>query len=288
MVKKSKKSKDSFLHIINLFRSFIGNMLMVLFSITCIFPVVWLILSSLKTETEFTKSIIALPEKLYLENYIDIIFNSNILFYMLNSIKVTVISLLGIILIGYVTAYFIARYNNKLIKAVFVYYLIGMLIPIHALMIPVFIVFDKFSLTNNLMSLVFSYVAFGIPIAIFLIQSYIKNIPIEIEEAAAIDGSTFSKTLFRIIFPICRPIIITVGIIQLFACWNEFPFALTLITDDSLRTIPLGLTMLKGQYTNSYTRTMTSMVVSMLPVIIIYFSFSKQIVKGMVAGAVKG
>lgn len=288
MVEKSKKSRTVFLHAIKILRSFAGNILMILFSLSCIFPVIWLIISSFKTEAEFTKSIIALPEKLYLENYKDMIFNSNILSYMLNSIKVTAVSLICIILIGYVTGYFVARYNNKYTKGLFGYYLIGMLIPIHALMIPVFIVFDKFSLTNNLMSLILSYVAFGIPIAIFLIQSYIKNIPLEIEEAAAIDGSTFSKTLFRIVFPICRPIIITVGIIQLFACWNEFPFALTLITDDSLRTIPLGLTMLKGQYTNSYTRTMTSMVVSMLPVIIIYFSFSKQIVKGMVAGAVKG
>ena len=108
------------------------------------------------------------------------------------------------------------------------------------------------------------------------------------EEAAAIDGSSFSQTLWQIIFPICRPILTTVGIIQVFGCWNEFSFALVLIKDVSLQTVPLALTQFKGQFASDYPKQMAAMLITMAPVVILYFIFSKEIIKGMVSGAVKG
>ena len=137
-------------------------------------------------------------------------------------------------------------------------------------------------------SLLFPYVSFGLPIGIFLVEGFVKSIPISLEEAASIDGSTFSNTLWRIIFPICKPILVTVAIIQVFSCWNEFPFALVLIKDVALQTVPLALTQFKGQFASDYPKQMAAMLLTMAPIVILYFIFSREIIKGMVAGAVKG
>jgi raffinose/stachyose/melibiose transport system permease protein len=132
------------------------------------------------------------------------------------------------------------------------------------------------------------YISFGLPIAIFLVESYIKNIPTSIEEAASIDGASFHRTLFTIMMPICAPIMATVAVIQTFACWNEFSFALVLLSDARKRTVPLEIAMLRGQYSSNYPQIFATMILAMIPTIIFYFVFRKQIMNGMVAGAVKG
>ena len=116
----------------------------------------------------------------------------------------------------------------------------------------------------------------------------LSSIDQELYEAAAIDGSSFSHTLWNIIFPICRPILVTVAIIQVFSCWNEFSFALVLIKDVGLQTVPLALTQFKGQFASDYPKQMAAMLITMAPIVVLYFAFSKQIINGMVAGAVKG
>ena len=121
-----------------------------------------------------------------------------------------------------------------------------------------------------------------------LVEGFVKGVPEALEDAAAIDGSSFSNTLFRIILPICRPILVTVAIIQIFSCWNEFSFALVLIRDVGLQTVPLALTQFKGQFASDYPKQMAAMLITMAPIVVLYFAFSKQIIKGMVSGAVKG
>ena len=164
----------------------------------------------------------------------------------------------------------------------------GMLIPIHSLLVPIYIVFKNFGLTDKWYTLIIPYVAFGLPIAIFLVEGFIKGIPVALEEAAAIDGSSFSRTLFSIILPVAKPILTTIAIIQTFACWNEFSFALVLVSNSKLQTVPLAMTQFTGQFASDYPKIMAAMLLTMSPIIILYFVFSKQIIKGMVAGAVKG
>ena len=123
---------------------------------------------------------------------------------------------------------------------------------------------------------------------IFLTEGYVKGIPVALEEAASIDGAAFSRTLWTIIFPLCRPILVTIAIIQIFGCWNEFSFALVLMNDVNLQTVPLALTQFKGQFASDYPKQMAAMLLTMSPIVVLYFMFSKHIIKGMVAGAVKG
>lgn len=264
------------------------NAVLCIFSATCIFPAIWLLYSSMKTKSEFNANPIALPSSINFENYIHVLQKSDMASWMWNTFRNTAISLILILLIGFIVGYFVARFQFRGRKALYSYFLLGMLIPIHALMVPMYILFTKTGLGDAWYTLIFPYTAFGIPIAVFLVESYVKNIPKELEEAAAIDGSSFTRTLFSIILPICKPILVTVGIIQFFSLWNEFTFALILINDEALKTISVGLTIFKGQYATDYPQMMAAMFLSILPAVLIYFAFSKQVIKGMVAGAVKG
>lgn len=266
----------------------VQNLILLIFSITCIFPAVWLFYSSMKSKAEFNANPIKLPTGLNFEHYIEVLTKSNIIQWMGNTVRNTVLSLLLVILIGFIVGYFISRFRFRGRKLMYGYFMMGMLVPIHALMIPMYVLFTKTGMGDSWYTLIFPYTAFGIPIAVFLVESYVQNIPKELEEAAAIDGSSFSRTLFTIILPVCLPILVTVGIIQFFSTWNEFTFALILISKETLKTVPVGLTIFKGQYSTDYPRMMTAMLLAILPAMIIYFMFSKQIIKGMVAGAVKG
>jgi raffinose/stachyose/melibiose transport system permease protein len=244
--------------------------------------------SSLKTKQEFALDIISLPKVLHFGNYISAIKIGKMHLFFGNSLFNSVISVLFIILIGFIVAYFLSRYTFIGRNFIYVLFLFGMLVPIHSLLIPVFIQFKVVGLLDQRFTLLLPYIAFGLPMAIFLFESFIKSTPIEIEEAAYIDGASTSTIIFRIIFPICRPVLSTTLILSFLNSWNEFPFALILLRKQSLKTIPIGLSNFNGQYTVNYPQLMAAMVIAVLPVIIIYLLFSKRIIEGMTAGSVKG
>lgn len=264
------------------------NAILLLFSLSCIFPVIWLFGSSLKEKTEFYQSPLALPKSPSFQHYINILTESKIGTWMLNSVRNSVMSLVFIILFSFVMGYFLARFRFLGRNVLYGYLLLGMLIPVHALMVPMYVLFTKVGLTDNWFTLVLPYVALGLPIGVFLVESYVHSIPVEVEEAAAIDGCSFHRMLFAIIGPMCKPILVTVGIIQFFYLWNEFTFSLILIDSEQLMTVPVGITLFRGQFSTDFPRMMTAMLVAILPAMVLYFIFSRQIIKGMVAGAVKG
>ena len=270
--------------------AFFLNFLMIVFSASCIFPLVWMFYSSLKTKRVFNADIIGLPKEPTFSNYIKIMTNQDyhIGQSMMASVRTTVLSLFFIVLFGFIVGYILSRIKFKGNRILYVMFLMGMLIPVHSLLVPIYVVFNKSGLGNHWFTLIIPYVAFGLPMAVFLVEGFIKAIPVELEEAAAIDGSSFTRTLFSIILPVAKPILVTIAIIQVFSCWNEFSFALVLIKDVRLQTVPLAMTMFKGQFASDYPKIMSAMLTTMAPIVVLYFIFSKQIIKGMVAGAVKG
>lgn len=270
--------------------SVVLNAIMLLFSLSCIFPLVWMLYSSLKVKREFNRDIISLPTNPTIQNFVDVLTNPDyhIGDSILNSVRTTVISVSLIVFFGFIVGYFLARIRFKGSKIIWMMLLMGMLIPVHSLLVPIYVVFNRVGLSNQWFTLIIPYVAFGLPIAVFLCQSFIKEVPTALEEAASIDGCSFSGTLFKVIMPICKPIMITVAILQTFSCWNEFSFALVLIRDTALQTVPLAMTQFTGQFSSDYPKIMAAMLITMAPIVILYFAFSKQIIKGMVAGAVKG
>lgn len=266
------------------------NLMLILFSLTCIFPLVWMFYSSLKEKRAFNADIIGLPKAPTMLNYKRILENTDYHLgsSMFNSFRTTLLSVALIVILGFIVGYILARIKFKMNRALYLMFLMGMLIPVHSLLVPIYVVFNKCGLSNKWFTLVIPYVAFGLPVAIFLVEGFVKGIPVALEEAAAIDGSSFTRTLFQIIMPICRPIMTTIAIIQTFSCWNEFSFALILIKSPKLQTVPLAMTQFTGQFASDYPKIMAAMLLTMSPIVVLYFCFSKQIIKGMVAGAVKG
>ncbi|MGN0432475.1 MAG: carbohydrate ABC transporter permease [Lachnospiraceae bacterium] len=266
------------------------NVMLWIFSLTCIFPLIWMFYSSLKEKRVFNADIVGLPTNPTLSNYVKILTNPDYKLpqSMFNSFYVTACSVLLIVFFGFIVGYILSRIKFRLNRPFYIMFLMGMLIPVHSLLVPIYIVFKKAGFVSQWYTLIIPYVAFGLPMAIFLVEGFVKGIPNALEEAAAIDGSSFSRTLFSIIMPICRPIMVTVGIINVFSCWNEFSFALILQQNPNLRTVPLAMTQFTGQFTSDYPKIMSAMLLTMSPIVVLYFCFSKQIIKGMVAGAVKG
>lgn len=282
-MEKTNKIKNGIL-------GFFMNAILWIFSLSCIFPIIWMLYSSLKEKRAFNANIVGLPKEPTLQNYIRILTNPDYHLgeSMWNSVRTTGISIIMIVLFSFMVGYILSRVRFKLNRVLYVMFLMGMLIPIHSLLVPIYVVFQRCGISNQWYTLLLPYISFGLPMGIFLVEGYVKGIPVSLEEAAAIDGSTFSHTLWSIIFPICKPILVTVGIIQIFSCWNEFSFALVLIKDVSLQTVPLALTQFKGQFASDYPKQMAAMLITMSPIIVMYFAGSKQIIKGMVSGAVKG
>ena len=264
--------------------SFFMNAALILFSLTCIFPIIWMGYSSLKEKRAFNADIIGLPKKPSLVNYSRILSNPDyhLSESMLNSVRTTALSIVFIIVFSFVVGYILARVSFRLNRVLYAMFLLGMLIPVHSLLVPIYVVFRNCGISNQWFTLIFPYVSFGLPMGIFLMEGYVKGIPVSLEEAAAIDGSSFSYTMWYIIMPICKPILVTIGIIQVFACWNEFSFALVLIKDVTLQTVPLALTQFRGQFASDYPKQMAAMLITMSPIVILYFAFSKQIIKGMI------
>lgn len=264
------------------------NILMLMLSIFSIFPFIWMIYSSFKTEAQFQANVLALPTELHFENYVTAFETGRMDIYALNSLFNCVITVLLVTFASFIVAYFLSRYKFRGHGLVYGLFITGMLIPVHSLMVPLFMEYKTINFLDNRFTLLPVYFAFAMPMAVFLLESFIGTIPVELEEAAMIDGSNMLRTMFTIIMPLCRPIMATVLILTFMNTWNEFPFALVLIKNEALKTIPLGLKNFQGAYTAQYTLFMAGMTISLIPVMAVYAAFSNKIIQGMTAGTVKG
>lgn len=268
--------------------SLLVNVIISAFSLFCLFPVVWMLYSSLKEESEFKQNLLSLPTQLHFENYQTAVKTGKMDTAFVNSVLVSVTAVVVLLLIAFLAGTIFGRYVFKGKKLLYTMFLMGMLIPVHSLLVPVFIELKTFSLNNNRFVLALIYAAFGLPKAIFLMTTYASTIPRELEEAAIIDGGNTHDVFFRIFLPISKPILSTITILSFLDAWNEFPFSLVLMGKPELKTLPIALTYFTGQYSVDYTPMMAGLAIATLPVVIVYFIFHKKIMEGMVAGAVKG
>ncbi|NBJ92035.1 carbohydrate ABC transporter permease [bacterium 1xD42-62] len=257
-------------------------------SLTCIFPVVWLLYSSLKTDVEFNRSPVSLPTQIHWDNYIEAFHKASFGTFTFNSFFNSVASLILVLVISFVMGYLLSRYRFKGRNLIYGALMAAMMIPIYALLVPVFIQEKQLGILNTRFSLVPIYVAMELPTAVFLIDSYIKGISVDMEDAASIDGASLPRIMFTIIMPICKPILSTIVILTFMHVWNEFAFAQVLISKEALKTIPIGLTYFTTQYSTSYTLLLAALAMATIPVIVIYLFFYNKIMEGMMAGAIKG
>lgn len=261
---------------------------MILLALAYIYPLIWLLVNSLKTNTEIFSSPWALPEVIQFKNYATAWKTGNIGRYFVNSVVVTCMTLAVSVIFSSMAAYGIQRMKWKLSGLVMTFFMLGMMIPIHATLIPLFLMFKKLNLTDSFLSLVLPYITFAFPSTILILSGFFSTIPRELEEAAVIDGSSLWRAFLQIILPIAKPALLTVLIFNFIATWNELLVALIFISDPNRYTMPVGLTNFVGQYTTNYAPMLAAIMLAVLPSIIVYSIFNTKIVAGMTAGAVKG
>ncbi len=257
-------------------------------SVSCVFPVVWLLYSSLKTPQEFAVSSLSLPSSLQFSNYVEAFATANFGTFIFNSAKNGFLSLVIVVVVSFVMGYLLSRYRFRGRGFIYVLLMAGIMIPVHALMVPLFIQFKNIAALNQWYTLIPVYVAFEIPVSVFLIDSYLRGVSTDMEDAASIDGAGLLKTMFQIILPICKPVLATVIILTFMHVWNEFPFAQILVSSKALKTIPVGLTYFTTDHSTNYTLLLAALAMATLPVILIYLAFYNKIMEGMMAGAIKG
>lgn len=254
-----------------------------------VFPLFWLLGFSLKDNNEiFGGNIAGLPQNWRFSNYASAFNQANVLQYLLNSILVTAATILITIVLAATAAYAIQRMiwkgRNIAMKGI----LVGMMVPIHAVLLPLFIVLSKIKLLNTYWALIIPYVAFGLPLAVYLFSSFMVAIPREMEEAAAIDGCNIYKLFFRVMLPLIRPAIATVSIFTFISSWNELMFAVTFINKQEYKTLTVGIMSMVGAYTTKWGEIGAGLMIATVPTVAIYLLLSDQVQNSLVAGAVKG
>ena len=251
-------------------------------------PFVFQILTTFKTQGEFISGgIFKLPKAFSFENYASV-FKGGFYKYFVNSIIVLAVSLTLLLFFSAFAAYPLSRMRFKLNKPIFSAIVAMMSIPIHITLIPVFMMSISMGIYDNVLALVGPNVAFNLPMAIFILNGFMLNISKEMEEAAEIDGCGKFSTFFRIIFPLSKPGLATLAIYNGVMIWNEFIFAMVLTQTQKAQTLPLAIWQFQGQYAINVPLIMTLLVLSSLPVILLYIFGQDKLVKGMMAGAVKG
>lgn len=256
--------------------------------IVAITPFIFMVLNSFKGKFEMlTKGVFALPDKLDFSNYKEVL-AGNFLSYFLNSVIVLIVSLVILLMISAFASYPLSRFKFKLKGFVYSIIVACMSIPVHITLIPIFKMSQSLHLYDSIWSLIGPYVAMGIPISVFILTSFMQQIPKEIEEAASIDGCGKIRMFFSIILPMAKPGLSTLAIYNGVNMWNEFIFAYTLTQSQENRTLPLAVWEFQGQYSMNTPMIMSVLTLTVLPMIILFIFAQDKLIKGMAAGAVKG
>jgi raffinose/stachyose/melibiose transport system permease protein len=253
-----------------------------------IVPFLFMVINSFKDKFEMLVSgVFALPKAWDFSNFKEVI-AGNFFSYFFNSVIVLAISLLILLFFAACASYPLARFKFKYAQPIYALIVACMSIPIHITLIPVFKMTQKLGLYDSIWALIGPYIAFGIPISVFILTSFMRAIPREIEESAEIDGCNKFTMFFRIILPLSKPGLATLGIYNGVNMWNEFSFSYTLTQSAANRTLPLAAWEFQGQYSMNMPMIMAVLTLSLLPMVIMFIIFQDKLVKGMTAGAVKG
>ncbi|MTK08521.1 MAG: carbohydrate ABC transporter permease [Hungatella sp.] len=261
---------------------------LIVLALVYLLPLVWMLSVSLKSNREVLSSPFSPPSVLQLGNYIFAWVNGQLGVATLNSVIVCTSALIISLLIGAMAAFAIARMRLGFLKYMMQYFLIGMMIPVHCVLIPLFVRFSNWHLTNQLIGLIIPYITFSLPMTIFLMTGFFKSMPGEIFEAACIDGCSIYGCFIRIALPLSRVGMFVAGIMTFVGNWNELLLAMVFISDVAKKTLPVTLTYFVGPYATNYVQMFAAIIIAIAPTIIVYSIFSNQIVDGLTTGAVKG
>lgn len=266
----------------------IAIILAVLMALISITPFIFMVLNSFKEKFEMlTKGVFTLPDKLYLDNYAEVI-SGKFAGFLVNSVIVLAVSLILLLLVAACASYPLSRFKFKLNGPIYALIVACMSIPVHVTLIPIFKMTRSMGLYDTIWALIGPYVAMGVPISVFILTGFMKGIPKEIEESAEIDGCNKIQMFFKMILPLSKPGLSTLAIYNGVNMWNEFSFAYTLTQSSENRTLPLAVWEFRGRYSMNTPMIMAVLVLTLLPMLIMFIFAQDKLIKGMTAGAVKG
>ena len=251
-------------------------------------PILLLLVTSVKSKSEIFTSPLALPETFQFGNYANAWTTGGFEQYFMNSVLVVSISLVLILLLASLAAYALVQFDFPADDFMLVFFLAGFMIPPQVLLVPLYTIMNALNLLNTYYSLIFAYVAFGLPFSVFLLRQFFVTIPDTYAEAARMDGCTELQVFFRVYLPLSVPALSAVAIYQFVFLWNEFLYAIIFITDDSMRTLPAGLMAFQGQYAGQWAQLAAGIVIAVTPTVIFFLLFQRQFMRGISMGATKG
>ena len=265
------------------------QLFLVIWTVACLFPLYWLFTFSLKENNEiFGGNVIGLPQHWIWSNYTNAWGAGKISLYLRNSVITTGVTLLLTLLLSFMSSYGLLRMRWKGQKVTMTYLLLGLMIPMHAALLPLLGVLLRLNVLSTHWGLIIPYTAFNIPMAILIISGFFGAIPYDMEEAAFIDGSGIYRTAFTIILPMLIPAMVTAAIFVFLQVWNELLMASVFVSSDNVRTLTVGIQQMFGQYQTDWGPIGAALVIGTLPTLILYLCMSSQVQRSLIAGAVKG
>lgn len=275
-------------------RKLIGRILIYLFLIITfivfIFPFVLIIINSFKTNGQILENPFSLPTAFSFKHFADVIAKMNLSVTFFNSLIITVISTGLILLFSSMTAYYLVRFSSKFSKIFFSLLVASMIIPFQSVMIPLIYIYGaRLHLIDTLPIplLIILYTGFGSALSVFIYHGFIKSIPKELEEAALIDGCGTKKTFFKIVFPMLAPTSTTIGILNVMWIWNDYLLPSLILNKENLYTMPIKMKVFNGTYMNNWELLIPALLLTILPILIVYFIAQKYIIEGVMQGSIK-
>jgi len=269
-------------------RNIFSHLVMIIWCVIVLFPIWVLIINSFKTRLTIYTNPFWIPSKWNFKNYVDVFNDGNFLQYFLNTFTVVIISLFFVLFFSVLASYAFANWKGKASGLLFFFIIAGMMLPIKIASIRLLEIIKSMGLLNTIWSLMPIYLAMGIPIGIFILTEFFRELPYELTEAGLLDGAGHMHILFRLLLPLVRPALSTVAIYNLIPFWNDLWFPLIFINDEKSKTLLLGVTRLFGQYQTDWSKVLAVLTLSAIPVLVMYLCMSKQFIAGVTAGAVKG
>lgn len=261
--------------------------IMLIYVVLILYPLFNMFTSSFKTNRAILTTPFSLPSEFSLKNFKTVWVDKGFSQFFINSIVVTVVAMAFVILFGSMAAYGISRYSYKGNTLVYMLFLSGIMLPLKAAIIPLFLLIKRLGLINSRLSIIMIFMAMGLPSTVFILSGFMKSIPVELEYAARIDGCNDFSIYRRIVMPMVAPAIALVTIYNAVPIWNDFFFPLVFLQSNALKTLPVGLSTFFGQHSTNWSLLFTGLSIAILPMLVLYLFMSKYFIKGMTAGAVK-
>ena len=263
--------------------------IVILFTILAVYPIFWLITMSFKTTQEFMlTSKLALPERWFAGNYPWAWTMGRFGTLTINSVIYTSVTTVAVILLSFMAGFAFAKLPSKFTPLLHGSFIIGILLTLQSIMVPLFLLINAVGLYDTRLGVLIPYIGIALPMAVYLSTEYIKSVPDSVIESARIDGAKYLQIFRTIIMPMAAPVAATVAILQVTGTWNEFMLINIFVSRNELKSLPVGINMFSGPLSSDYGKQFSALVIGMVPMIVFYAIFRKQITKGVSAGAVKG